>query len=298
MYPPGIGIYIIIAWIAGEATAKLRLPKVIPAAVGALIIVLLLLATRVQVGYWKSSLSLSEHALAITQNNHIMHTNAGTALMGVGRIDEAIEHFRRALAINPIYVEARDDLGCALQEKGLDTEAAAEFEDVLRLKPNNATARNNYGFTLSKLGRYDEAIAQFTRALELGTGFSNTLMNMCRTGVKGGKIDEVLGIIKHWEQKTPGNAELYCRAGMLYLMKSQADQAIEQLETACRLTEDNESEPLDLLSQAYAAKGKTGSAVEAAQKALDAANKKGKKELAGQIKKRLELYQQTGKPKE
>jgi tetratricopeptide (TPR) repeat protein len=298
MYLPGIGIYIIIAWIAGEATAKLRLPKVIPAAVGALIIVLLLLATRVQVGYWKSSLSLSEHALAITQNNHIMHTNAGTALMGVGRIDEAIEHFRRALAINPIYVEARDDLGCALQEKGLDTEAAAEFEDVLRLKPNNATARNNYGFTLSKLGRYDEAIAQFTRALELGTGFSNTLMNMCRTGVKGGKIDEVLGIIKHWEQKTPGNAELYCRAGMLYLMKSQADQAIEQLETACRLTEDNEPEPLDLLSQAYAAKGKTGSAVEAAQKALDAANKKGKKELAGQIKKRLELYQQTGKPKE
>ena len=31
MYLPGIGIYIIVAWLAGEAVAKLRLPKIVPA---------------------------------------------------------------------------------------------------------------------------------------------------------------------------------------------------------------------------------------------------------------------------
>ena len=44
MYLPGIGIYIIVAWLAGEATAKYRLPKIIPATIGAMILIVLLFA--------------------------------------------------------------------------------------------------------------------------------------------------------------------------------------------------------------------------------------------------------------
>ena len=60
MYLPGIGIYIIVAWLAGEAIAKYRLPKIIPATSGAIILIVLLLITRAQVGYWKDSLTLCE----------------------------------------------------------------------------------------------------------------------------------------------------------------------------------------------------------------------------------------------
>ena len=87
-------------------------------------------------------------------------------------------------------------------------------------------------------------------------------------------------------------------AAFSYATKGEPDPAIEQIEKACRLTNYSDAEPLVLLSQAYAAKGDTGSAIEAAQKAIDAANKNGRKELAEQIKRRLELYQQTTKAKE
>ncbi|MGA2172799.1 MAG: tetratricopeptide repeat protein [Sedimentisphaerales bacterium] len=258
MYLPGIGIYIAVAWLAGDAAVRMRLPKVVPAVAAAIVLVVLLLMTRVQVGYWKDGLSLCEHALAITKNNYIMHNNAGMFLGKAGRLDEAIEHFRQALAIRPLYAEAHNNMGLALQEKGLYAEAAAEFEKVLQSKPDNAKALNNYGITLAKQERYDEAIEKFSKAMEINSGYSNTLHNLYIAAVKGGKAEQALGIIKNWEQKTPGNAELYYRAGMLYETKGETASAIEQFE-----------------------------------KGLEIAISRGRKDVAAQIKERLKQYSQT-----
>ena len=85
MYLPGIGIYIIVAWLAGEAVAKLRLPKIVPAITGAVILVVLLLITRTQVGYWKDSESLFQHTLDVTTNNYVMYNNYGQVLKSKGR---------------------------------------------------------------------------------------------------------------------------------------------------------------------------------------------------------------------
>jgi Flp pilus assembly protein TadD len=208
MYLPGTGICIIVAWLIWGIAAGKRILRTVASIACVLVLGVLLITTRTQVGYWKNSLSLCEHALALTENNYIMHTNFGTSLLRDGRTEEAIEHFKSALAICPTYVEARDDLGCALQQKGLDAEAVVEFEKALQLKPNNAKARNNYGYTLAKLGRFDEAIEQFRRALEIAPDLSNALTNMCMTAIKAGKTGEVLEIIRSWQKKMPDNPEL------------------------------------------------------------------------------------------
>ncbi len=142
MYLPGIGIYIIVAWLAGEASAKLRLPKIVPAITGTAILLALLLMTRTQVGYWKDSESLFRHTLDVTTNNYVMYKNYGQVLESKGRLDEAIDNFRQALAINPGWIDAHEKLAGALQEKGLDAEAAAEFELVLRANPDKIKTRN------------------------------------------------------------------------------------------------------------------------------------------------------------
>jgi hypothetical protein len=298
MYLPGIGIYIIAAWLAGEAAAKLRLPKVIPAAAGALILVLLLVMTRAQVGYWKDSTSLCKRTLKVTKNNYIMHNNYGELLRNSGHLDEAIEHFKQALAIRPTCVEARENLGNALQEKGLDTEAAIEFEIVLRARPDNLKTRNSFGVALAKIGKIDSAIEQFSQVLSADPYRLSALNNLYKVGVDNGKLDKVLDIILDLQVKAPKNYELYIKAGLIYGTLGKIDASIEQLETACRLTDDRAPEPLDFLSQVYAAKRNMERAVEAAQMALNAANELGKKDLAEQIQKRLELYQQSAKTKE
>jgi len=294
-YLPDIGIYIIVAWLAGEAVAKLRLPKAIPAITGAVILIVLLLITRTQIGYWKNSESLFRHALDVTQNNCVMHNNYGEALRCAGRLDEAIEHYRQAIEIDPLYVEARNNLGCVLRNKGLVTEAVAEFEAALQVKPDDAMVRNNYGVALAVMRRYDEAIEQFSRALAVDPLFSSALNNLYKAGVESGKLDKVLDVILSLQVKDPNNFEFYQKAGLLYGIKGDMNTAIVQLEKACRLSDYKVAEPIAFLSQAYASKKDMKRAIDTAQKAIEAAQKENRDDIVTQLRTSLESYQRAMK---
>ena len=67
------------------------------------------------------------------------------ALAGLGRIDEAITHYQRALAINPDYPEAHINLGIALAGRGRIDEAMAHYQKALAIKPDYAEAHYNLG---------------------------------------------------------------------------------------------------------------------------------------------------------
>jgi tetratricopeptide (TPR) repeat protein len=43
------------------------------------------------------------------------HNNLGVALASLGQIDEALAHFRAALAIRPDYTDAQENLNLVLQ---------------------------------------------------------------------------------------------------------------------------------------------------------------------------------------
>ena len=295
MYLPGIGIYIIVAWLASEASVKLRLPKIVPAITGMVILVALLLITRTQVGYWKNSESLFLHSLGVTTNNYVMHNNYGEVLKHSGRLDEAIDNFRRALAIRPMLIDVHDKLACALQDKGQDAEAAAEFELVLRAKPDKIDTRNSFGVALVQIKQYDKAIEQFTRVLTEDPCRVSALNNLYKVGVENGKIDKVKDVIWRLQVKDPNNFEFCQKAGLIYGIQGNIDAAIEQLEKACRLSNYQVAEPMAFLSQAYAAKKDMKRAIETAQKAIDAAQKEDQNDVVAQLKASLESYQRVMK---
>jgi Flp pilus assembly protein TadD len=58
-----------------------------------------------------------------------------------GLIDEAIENLRKAIALTPSDLAARNNLAKLLLQKGKVDEAKAEFGQVLKADPNNADAR-------------------------------------------------------------------------------------------------------------------------------------------------------------
>jgi len=131
-YLPQIGLGILIAWLAGDwAVSDCRRRR---AAVIAIVLLGgLMSAARVQTGYWRDSVSLWSRALACTKNNHVAHSNLGTALFVNGNTSAAITHFEQALRINPRQAETFNNLASAYAEEGRYPEAAAAAQLALRL---------------------------------------------------------------------------------------------------------------------------------------------------------------------
>ena len=89
----------------------------------------------------------------------------GAAMQGLGRMDEAIEAYDKALSIKPDFAEAYNNMGNALKEQGKLDEAVAAYDKAQSLQPDFAKAYNNMGVTLQEQGKLDEAIAAYDRAL-------------------------------------------------------------------------------------------------------------------------------------
>lgn len=96
-----IGIFLMVAWAAGETVAKHRPWRNAAAALAGILLALCAWRTNYQLGFWTDSGTLFTHTLAVTSRNCFAHSSLGTYLLSKGRRDEAMEHYREALRIWP-----------------------------------------------------------------------------------------------------------------------------------------------------------------------------------------------------
>jgi len=166
-YLPSVGIAIMLAWGCRELAAKFDLKKTLAGAMIAWLVVLSGLSF-VYCGYWKNSLALFGHALKVTEDNPVAHVNYATALvLSEGKIDEAIDHYSSAIAIDPFTEMPYYNRGTLYAQKGLYRQALDDFSKVLQLSPDNLQGYNNRGIVFTKMGRYPEALNDFTEAIRL-----------------------------------------------------------------------------------------------------------------------------------
>ncbi len=97
----------------------------------------------------------------------ITETNLGVALQESGHPAEAIDRYRRAIALRPGYPPALSNLGTALRATGRVEEAVAAYGQALERDGDRATTHLNLGNAFMSQGRVTEAIASFRQALAL-----------------------------------------------------------------------------------------------------------------------------------
>lgn len=97
----------------------------------------------------------------------VTHYNLGNELAGVGRIDQAIDEFRLAMALYAKNAFAAHNLGALLARKGDLAGAEAHYRIALKINPKYAQARFNLGRTLVETGKFALGVEQFDRGLEV-----------------------------------------------------------------------------------------------------------------------------------
>jgi tetratricopeptide (TPR) repeat protein len=105
-------------------------------------------------------------------------TNLGVIYANRKDLDKAIELYTHSLEIDPDSVSTRTNLANALLAQGNLPEAAAQWEEVQRIDPNNANIRNAIGGALLHVEQWDKAIDMFNEALRLDPNLDAAKKNL------------------------------------------------------------------------------------------------------------------------
>jgi tetratricopeptide (TPR) repeat protein len=177
-YLPSVGLFIAAAWGVPALLQPLPFRKNLLAALAGIAVIASATLTWRQLPNWQDSLTLYRHTLAVTTGNDKIHYNYGLALVGRQQADAAIAEFRKAIAINPHFLDAHNNLGAALAGQGRLDEAIAAYQQAIRANPNYALAYLNLGIAYYRRGQYDQAIAQFQHALRIDPGNAEARKNL------------------------------------------------------------------------------------------------------------------------
>lgn len=103
-----------------------------------------------------------QKALTIDAKNPEAWNNWGNvkALQG-GKLDEALEYYKKAAALAPLSAEIQDNAARLLSQLGRWQEAIPYFEAELAVVPDDITVRGGYADALYASGRYADAAQQY-----------------------------------------------------------------------------------------------------------------------------------------
>jgi tetratricopeptide (TPR) repeat protein len=161
--------------------------------------------------------------------------NLGNSLYKLGRLDEAIASYDKAIEFKSDYHEAWNNRGIALNKLGRLDEAIASYDKAIEFKPDKDEAWNNRGIALRKLGRLDEAIASYDKATEYKSDDPETWNNRGIALRKLGKIEAAISSHERAIQIQPQSSITIFNLARCHALQGNIDKSIDYLIRAIQL---------------------------------------------------------------
>ncbi|HTL69862.1 MAG TPA: tetratricopeptide repeat protein [Candidatus Eisenbacteria bacterium] len=119
----------------------------------------------------------------------------GVALTGLGRPDEAKEHYLRCLAKEP-NPQACNNLGLWYHARGEEDEAERLFLQAVELRPRGAQAYNNLGMVYGGRREWEKAEKMFRKSIELNPSSARAYTNLGMVLYHNGNHEEGVALWK------------------------------------------------------------------------------------------------------
>jgi protein O-GlcNAc transferase len=185
-------------------------------------------------GNYENALAFTSRALALAPHPAI-HSNHGEACRHLGRLNEAAAHCRQALALDPNYADALNNLGVILTGLEQADEAIIHLQKAISLRPDHAESHYNLGIALTSRHRFEDAAKSFQRALDLKPDFPEALNNLGNVFGHQGKMDQARACFERAIELKPQYADPYNNLGNYFKDAGQGFEAVSAFRRACDL---------------------------------------------------------------
>ena len=195
--------------------------------------------------------------------------NTGIAHLSGGRVDLAVEEFRRAVKADQKNPYFRKALGLSLARQQNYTEAVAELRKALELSPYYVDVRNDLGTVLIVSGKRDEGRGELVRVFTdpMNPTPEITARNIAQSYVDDKDYANALIWYRSAIEKNDGYADGQLGLAEALLALKRNGEALVVLEAALRPTGDS-AEVLVALAEIYQRNGKIAEARAALEKAV------------------------------
>ncbi|MCX6349647.1 MAG: tetratricopeptide repeat protein [Candidatus Aureabacteria bacterium] len=214
------------------------------------------------IGAYESSLRLKPSART--------EKNLADAFFRAGREEEAEEHYRRAIALDPAFGQIRNDLAQALSARGRKDEAIAQLTEAIRLQPDNAAAHNALASILLELGRKEEASFHYREALRINPRYAIAHYNLGNVYSQEGKLHEAVSEFEAAVRIKPDYTDALNNLGVSLAMLGRYDDAFARYRQALSV---NPADPAAYFNMGvtWARKGDSAEAERCLKKVLELA---------------------------
>jgi tetratricopeptide (TPR) repeat protein len=167
-----------------------------------------------------------DRALAIDSRQAAAWTNKGLALAALGRREEAISCYDQALAIDPRLAQAWNNKANALNNLSRSAEAINCYDQALAIDPRDAGAWYNKGLALAALGRREEAMICYDQALAIDPRFAQAWNNKANALAALGRREEAIGCYDRSLAIDPRDAMAWNNKGIALAALGRREKAI------------------------------------------------------------------------
>jgi len=133
------------------------------------------------------------------------YNNLGNALVERGRLNEAIDAYRRSIDLDSTNADAYNNLGSLQKAQGRFEESEAAYLRALEINPEHINALTNLGNLRSDQGRHDDAVALYWKAISLNPANDRSRYRIGYAYYAVKQFRAAAEAFRLWLQTEPGN---------------------------------------------------------------------------------------------
>jgi protein O-mannosyl-transferase len=293
-YLPYIGLFIMLAWSLDHWLRQRRSLRMVALPACVLLLVGLAVTARVQLGYWRDSVQLFQHAVLVTAKNKFCDHNLSFSLIMAHQAVDPLPRYETTLSPTPHDAKARYYRSFDEATYGRLDSAVTELSETLNYNPRSEVLHNALGIVLSQQEKLDDALEQFRQAIDLNAKSPWPYFNCAVVLQEKGNAGEALTCYAKALELRPAWPEALDKLAFLLATCPDArchnpDKAIQLALKANELTSSASPLYLRTLAVAYAAAGSFTNAVSTGEMAREKAHLAGFETMATNLLKEVTL---------